>query len=390
MNQLQIVSSGNNTLFKTENGEIFGCGASFKHIFSVKDAKMIETTPQNLTSIYKLGKVKQIEGGSDFFLILFECGDLYILRFSYDHSDSHFGPKKLDFFNGKNIEKIYAKSFNIFVIADGEIYAFGDNYFGSLGFNSGQLEVKIPKRLEMKISGEKFKISAGNSHTLFLNNGKVYSCGGNKFGQLGIGDLGVQNIVEIFTFDQMKIQDIFTGFNTSFVLSKEGELFAFGSNSFGQLGIEILCNEDKNIFLPRKVEFFKGKKVKMVSAGSDFTIFILNDGTIYSSGANDYGQLSIGNYKKQSQVQEIKNLPKIVNIYSGPYHTFFLSSGGNLYVSGLNNTQLGLETRKNCILPTEVTFFKENGIYIINSSFYLRELLNISFKNLMNIDIHFQ
>ena len=64
-------------------------------------------------------------------------------------------------------------------------YGFGNGIFGQLGTGTNR-NYSTP----MKVKLEKIDaLSAGNSHSLFLVNGDVYACGENTMGQLGIGDL---------------------------------------------------------------------------------------------------------------------------------------------------------------------------------------------------------
>lgn len=82
--------------------------------------------------------------------------------------------------------------------------------------------------------------------------------GDNSFGQLGVGDsLEEETYVEIprvFLFNT-QIQTVRTGKNNSAFIAFNGQLFMFGSNSRGKLGInsrELMINE------PMLIERFRG------------------------------------------------------------------------------------------------------------------------------------
>uniref|UniRef100_A0A8C6ZCC2 HERC4 ligase n=1 Tax=Nothoprocta perdicaria TaxID=30464 RepID=A0A8C6ZCC2_NOTPE len=66
-------------------------------------------------------------------------------------------------------------------------------------------------------------------------------------------------------------------------------MLCWGNASFGQLG---LGGIDEEIVLePRKSGFFLNKRVRDVGCGLRHTVFVLDDGTVYTCGCNDLGQL---------------------------------------------------------------------------------------------------
>lgn len=66
-------------------------------------------------------------------------------------------------------------------------------------------------------------------------------------------------------------------------------MLCWGNASFGQLG---LGGIDEEIVLePRKSDFFLNKRVRDVGCGLRHTVFVLDDGAVYTCGCNDLGQL---------------------------------------------------------------------------------------------------
>lgn len=66
-------------------------------------------------------------------------------------------------------------------------------------------------------------------------------------------------------------------------------MLCWGNASFGQLG---LGGIDEEIVLePRKSDFFLNKRIRDVGCGLRHTVFVLDDGTVYTCGCNDLGQL---------------------------------------------------------------------------------------------------
>ena len=72
------------------------------------------------------------------------------------------------------------------------------------------------------------------------------------------------------------------------------EMFAWGKATSGQLALGE--TDDEIIQLPVKVPYYEGftRKVVDVACGSEHTVFLTNDGMVYTCGSNDFGQLGHG------------------------------------------------------------------------------------------------
>lgn len=66
-------------------------------------------------------------------------------------------------------------------------------------------------------------------------------------------------------------------------------MFCWGNMAEGQLGLGGI--EDDQIFTPRELAAFRGRRVRNMACGVEHTLFLMEDGAVYSCGNNDYGQL---------------------------------------------------------------------------------------------------
>ena len=82
-----------------------------------------------------------------------------------------------------------------------------------------------------------------NNHTLIYNGNELFGFGYNGFGQLGLGDYDDKNIPTLVMTDKTIRKIICGGYHT-FILKESGELFAFGDNIYGQLGLDDNDNRD--------------------------------------------------------------------------------------------------------------------------------------------------
>uniref|UniRef100_A0A8C9WK70 HECT and RLD domain containing E3 ubiquitin protein ligase 4 n=1 Tax=Scleropages formosus TaxID=113540 RepID=A0A8C9WK70_SCLFO len=124
-------------------------------------------------------------------------------------------------------------------------------------------------------------------------------------------------------------------------------MLCWGNASFGQLG---LGGIDEEIVLePRNCEFFRGKKVLDVGCGHRHTAFLLNDGTVYTCGCNDLGQLGHDKSRKKPEQVTALDAQNIVAVCCGEAHTLALNDKGQVFAWGMTSDgQLGLPMAEEC------------------------------------------
>jgi alpha-tubulin suppressor-like RCC1 family protein len=84
------------------------------------------------------------------------------------------------------------------------------------------------------------------------------------------------------------------------------------------------------------------KSIIGIAAGGGFSLALRADGTVWSWGVNDKGQLGDGATKPRKKPVQVKELNNIVAIAAGVTHVLALDVGGNVWAWGFNTTgQLG-------------------------------------------------
>jgi hypothetical protein len=141
------------------------------------------------------------------------------------------------------------------------------------------IPVKIVSLAKVKI----ISISCGKYNSMALSDtGYVYSWGSNNFGQLGFTNIIGSNTPKLIdlldeTNQKVFIEKISYGPNNGLLLSREGDIYGFGSNNFGQLG----NNNMKNHFTPTKI-MIKKKFTEIASNKyCDLSAALSIDGVFY-------------------------------------------------------------------------------------------------------------
>ena len=106
------------------------------------------------------------------------------------------------------------------------------------------------------------------------------------------------------------------GSHHSLCLTADGDIFSWGQNNCGQIGSGTTTNQST----PRKVSAsFGGRKVVGVTCGQTSSMAVLENGEVYGWGYNGNGQLGLGNNINQLNPQRVTALQVApclqVNVY---------------------------------------------------------------------------
>ncbi|XP_054400438.1 X-linked retinitis pigmentosa GTPase regulator isoform X10 [Pongo abelii] len=251
-------------------------------------------------------------------------------------------PGKFWFKNDVPVHVSCGDEHSAIVTGNNKLYMFGSNNWGQLGLGS-KSAVSKPTCVKA-LKPEKVKLAAcGRNHTLVsTEGGNVYATGGNNEGQLGLGDTEERNTFHVISFftSEHKIKQLSAGSNTSAALTEDGRLFMWGDNSEGQIGLKNVTN----VCVPQQVTI--GKPVSWISCGYYHSAFVTN-GELYVFGEPENGKLGLpnqllGNHRTPQLVSEIPE--KVIQVACGGEHTVVLTENA-VYTFGLGQFgQLGLGT----------------------------------------------
>lgn len=135
------------------------------------------------------------------------------------------------------------------------------------------------------------KVAAGNNFSIFLtDNGLIFTSGTSCLGrdEDRLSNLTLQSKGEIVSsLLEVDIIDIAAGSSHVLACSRNGDVYVWGDNKFGELGIG-----DKSSHLPMQLLFPRGVKIIKVFAGQDASAFIDTKYSLWLCGSNVHGKLS--------------------------------------------------------------------------------------------------
>ena len=212
-------------------------------------------------------------------------------------------------------------------------------------------------------------IAAGNYHSLALkNDGTVWAWGANTYGQLGDNSTTERN-VPVQAANLEGISAIAAGDGHSLALKSDGTVWAWGLNQYGQLG------DNTTIITRRTAEQVQSlSNVAAIAAGGHHNLALKHDGSVWAWGSNSSGQLgnntTTGNSGYNLPVQT-HNLNSVIAIVAGDSHSYALKSDGTVwawgaYVGGF----FGDSPATNRILPVQIPTL--SGITAISTDLALK------------------
>ncbi|XP_055488491.1 probable E3 ubiquitin-protein ligase HERC3 [Leucoraja erinacea] len=180
------------------------------------------------------------------------------------------------------------------------------------------------------------QVTCGNNHSLALSkDGQVFAWGQNTFGQLGLGTRGPLSCdpQTVKSFSGVPVAQITAGGEHSFALTVSGTVFAWGRNNHGQLGLD----DTEDTLTPKHVQILSCKSTIFISCGEEHTAVLTKDGFVLTFGAGAHGQLGHNSTRDEIKPRLVGGLfgRKVSQIACGSYHTLALvSSTGTVYSFG--------------------------------------------------------
>ncbi|MFB9311776.1 RCC1 domain-containing protein [Nocardioides plantarum] len=177
------------------------------------------------------------------------------------------------------------------------------------------------------------------NHVLAISSGAVYAWGAGGGGQLGVDNQGdyATPVAVITTGTPMAgktITAVATGDYHSLALASDGNLYAWGSGSYGKLG----TGNTSNALKPVRVN--TSRRFTAISAGPVHNLAVATDGTVHAWGSGGSGQLGNGGTASSSVPVAVTTTgtpmagKTITAVANGAGHSLALDSEGSVYSWG--------------------------------------------------------
>lgn len=250
---VQISATGNHSLALTDGGRVYGWGSNSNGQIgdgSIQDA----SRPVDITSQFKLPAgvtVRIIYAGWDASYAItndnriFAWGHNNQGQLGLGHTNDVLTPEQIEFDFGNIID--FAADSHVLVLNDaGQVYSWGNNQVGQADVSQAGSHILVPTDITDDVLGNSggsiVSVHAASQASLVLmNNDTLRVWGQNDDGNLGLSGGSGAKVESITTVDLSQsvgdVVEVKTGFYVTMALDSDGNVYVWGRNSGGQLGL---------------------------------------------------------------------------------------------------------------------------------------------------------
>lgn len=256
------------------------------------------------------------------------------------------------------------ENFSLAIKTDGTLWGWGQNS-NKLGLGLGNLaNQNLP--IQIGTANDWATVSAGNVHSLAVKtNGTLWSWGNGQFGALGNGvfNSATANVTQVGTANDWL--EVSAGNRFSLAIKTNGTLWSWGLNNTGQLGLNNVIDQN----LP--VQVGTANNWVRIDAGNQHSLAVDSFGFMYAWGNNAFGQLGNGTNTTSLVPIVITSANNWSLVSAGYDHSMALDVNNILYTFGNNvNGQLcdGTNTASNTPIPISFSGAGTVSFYIAISA----------------------
>ncbi|EFO33891.1 regulator of chromosome condensation, RCC1 [Roseibium sp. TrichSKD4] len=214
-----------------------------------------------------------------------------------------------------------------------------------------------------KLTDGKAMYGRYRSGGVIMEDGTLRLWGDSGSGQLGQGTWHHHRstpITPAFPKTDATVAKWVTSGRENLCLMSDGSVYVWGQNGYGCLGV----GNTSNVHVPTRVTALDGVNIIDISVGqsrytgSIHVMFLADDGRLFASGYNAYGQLGLGNTTSVSTPTALAkdDWSQVVCVGSNYGRTFAIDENGGLFAWGYNSQgPLGLGNSNNRSAPEQVT-----------------------------------
>ncbi len=380
---MQISTGIAHLILRTNQGNVFVLGDSaFGATGLGRSADITTLTSLNhVLALKNLETIQFVSAGGDSSFVVTNLGRLFAFG---DNSMNQLGDRLpnqevrdiTDAFHplllNERIASIaHGSEHSIALSTEGKLFSWGGNDFGQLGVNS--TNVLWDKMNQVLLGYKVNKVVAGANFNLYMAGSALYSFGENTYGQLGNNDYNLANKLAPVRIDSQFglksgeiIKDVDAGLNHAIAYTSQNRVFTWGAGYFGALGDGYTSSYQQPIDITANLALALEESIVKVVAGANQSFVITSHHRVLSFGLNAYG--SLGNHTKKNQLTPIDlatYVPLIEgewidDVFSGVESTMLITNLGNVYVAGRNHVgQLGIGSNE----PIIHYFYHANEAY---------------------------
>ena len=280
----------------------------------------------------------QVRSGNDFDAAVSESGLIYTWG-SYNqfgqlgkgHTQAEYFPFEISGQTGV-VSAAVGGYHTVVIKDDSTVYSAGLNNSGQLGNGTTTGTNALVQTGSLQFE----EVHSGDSHTVAITaSGTIYTWGDDGSGRLanGAGSSSTSPMV----VGSGSYQSVAAGLEHTLAIDSTGHMVAAGVGAYGAMGNG--STSDQQSFVTSGTASGAGaylQDIVQVAGGRYFSVALRKDGTVWTTGRNNIGQLGLGNTTDVSYLTAVPSLGDVVKIAAGDSHTLVLKGDGTVYGWGSN------------------------------------------------------